>query len=58
MWRRFEEEGVTDRTVGMEYRREVLEVGGARDAIETLRAFLGREPDNRAFLHKLGIEPG
>ena len=57
MWRRFEEEGITDRTVGMDYRREVLEVGGARDAIETLRAFLGREPDNGAFLRKLGITP-
>ncbi len=56
MWRRFEEEGVTNPGVGMEYRREVLEKGGSRDAIETLRAFLGREPDNRAFLRKLGIE--
>lgn len=56
MWRRFEEEGITNPEVGMEYRREVLEVGGSRDAIETLRAFLGREPDNTAFLRKLGIE--
>ena len=56
MWRRFEEEGVTSPVVGMEYRREVLEVGGSRDAIETLRAFLGREPDNTAFLRKLGIK--
>ena len=55
MWRRFEEEGVTNPEVGMEYRREVLEVGGSRDAIDTLRAFLGREPDNSAFLRKLGI---
>ena len=55
MWRRFEEEGVTNPVVGMEYRREVLETGGSRDALDTLRAFLGREPDNRAFLRKLGI---
>ncbi len=55
MWRRFEEEGITNPEVGMEYRREVLEVGGSRDAIDTLRAFLGREPDNGAFLRKLGI---
>lgn len=57
MWRRFEEEGVTNPEVGMDYRREVLEVGGSRDAIETLQAFLGREPDNGAFLRKLGITP-
>ena len=56
MWRRFEEEGITNPEVGMEYRREVLEVGGSRDAIDTLRAFLGREPDNTAFLRKLGIK--
>lgn len=56
MWRRFEEEGVANPEVGMEYRREVLEKGGSRDALETLRAFLGREPDNRAFLNKLGID--
>jgi len=55
MWRRFEEEGVTSPAVGREYRREVLERGGSRDAMDTLRAFLGREPDNRAFLRKLGI---
>ena len=55
MWRRFEEEGVTNPAVGMDYRREVLEVGGSRDAIDTLQAFLGREPDNGAFLRKLGI---
>ena len=57
MWRRFEEEGITNPAVGMAYRREVLEVGGSRDAIQTLRAFLGREPDNGAFLSKLGITP-
>ena len=55
MWRRFEDEGVTNPTVGMEYRREVLEAGGSRDALDTLRAFLGREPDNGTFLRKLGI---
>ncbi|MCE2528091.1 MAG: Zn-dependent oligopeptidase [Actinomycetia bacterium] len=55
MWRRFEEEGITNPGVGMDYRLEVLEVGGSRDAIDTLRAFLGREPDNSAFLRKLGI---
>ncbi len=55
LFRRFEEEGVTSPAVGADYRREVLEPGGTRDAAEHVRAFLGREPDNTAFLRKLGI---
>ncbi|HSK06243.1 MAG TPA: M3 family metallopeptidase [Acidimicrobiia bacterium] len=56
MFSRFEEEGVTNPDVGMAYRREVLEKGGSVDADEMLTRFLGREPDNTAFLRKLGIE--
>jgi thimet oligopeptidase len=51
----FEEGGATNPEVGMAYRREVLERGGSVDAEEILRKFLGREPDNKAFLNKLGI---
>ena len=39
----------------MAYRREVLEKGGSLDADQMLVGFLGREPDNGAFLRKLGI---
>ncbi len=56
MFSRFEEGGVTSPEVGMAYRREVLEKGGTLDADEMLVRFLGREPDNKAFLRKLGIE--
>jgi thimet oligopeptidase len=55
MWSRFEQEGYTSPEVGAEYRREILESGGSRDGMEHLRAFLGREPDNSAFLVNLGI---
>ncbi|HEX2419976.1 MAG TPA: M3 family metallopeptidase [Acidimicrobiia bacterium] len=55
MWSRFEKEGVVNPEVGADYRREVLETGGSRDGIEHLRAFLGREPNNEAFLRKLGM---
>ena len=55
MFSRFSEEGVLSPEVGMEYRRKVLEPGGAKDAYELLRDFLGREPRNDAFLKKLGI---
>jgi Zn-dependent oligopeptidase len=56
MFSRFEEEGVTNPAVGMAYRREVLERGGSVDADDMLAAFLGRKPDNTAFLRKLGID--
>lgn len=55
MFSRFEQEGVTNPEVGMAYRREVLEKGGSVDPDEMLRNFLGREPNNEAFLEELGI---
>jgi thimet oligopeptidase len=55
MFSRFEEEGVTNPEVGMAYRRAVLERGGTVDPDQMLVEFLGREPNNQAFLAKLGI---
>jgi len=55
MFSRFEAEGVTNPDVGMSYRREVLDKGGSVDGDEMLRSFLGRDPNNEAFLRKLGI---
>ena len=56
MYSVFAREGVMSTTVGGRYRREVLAMGGARDAIDHLRAFLGREPNADAFLARLGID--
>ena len=55
MFGRFEDGGVTSPEIGMQYRREILEKGGTIDADEMLVNFLGRQPDNSAFLRKLGI---
>jgi thimet oligopeptidase len=55
MFSRFEREGVTSPAVGGEYRRKVLERGGSMDAAVLLRDFLGREPNQQAFLRDLGI---
>ena len=55
MFGRFEQEGITNPDTGMEYRREILEKGGTIDADEMMVNFLGRQPDNSAFLRKLGI---
>ena len=48
-------EGELDPGVGMAYRREILEKGGAEDADVLLRSFLGREPSREAFLRNTGI---
>ncbi len=54
----FQDEGVLSPDVGARYRKEVLEQGGSRDAVEHLHAFLGRPPSTRAFLRNLGLESG
>ena len=58
LFERFANEGPTNPEVGRAWRREILEVGGSRDASESVRAFLGHEPDTTAFLRKLGITAG
>jgi thimet oligopeptidase len=55
MWSRFENEGVDNPDVGRSYRRQILEKGGTLDGLDLLRGFLQREPNNEAFLAKLGI---
>jgi len=55
MFSRFAAEGVLSPRTGRRYRREILATGSSRDAIEHVRAFLGREPSPDAFLRRLGI---
>ena len=55
MFSKFKDEGVTNPQVGMAYRRAVLNKGGTVDPDEMLKDFLGRKPNNQAFLKKLGI---
>lgn len=40
---------------GRRYRHTVLEKGGSQDEMESLKQFLGREPDSKAFYEDLGI---
>ena len=56
MFARFESEGVLNPQLGAEYRRLILEPGGGMDEAGQLRLFLGREPNERAFLKSIGLQ--
>ena len=52
---RFEEEGLFNPGTGEDFLKEILEVGGSRDAMESFKAFRGREPDMEALLRHNGL---
>ena len=43
------------REAGASYRKEILAPGGSRDALDSLKAFLGREPIQEPFLVSKGL---
>ncbi len=53
----FEEAGLFDASTGQRFRREVLETGGSRSAMENFKAFRGREPRLEALLQHQGLVP-
>jgi oligopeptidase A len=54
-WSAFEDAGVLDAATGRRYRQSILEVGGSRPAIDSFKAFRGREPRIDALLRHQGI---
>eukprot|EP00761_Pharyngomonas_kirbyi_P012748 gb/GECH01012775.1/.p1 GENE.gb/GECH01012775.1/~~gb/GECH01012775.1/.p1 ORF type:complete len:664 (+),score=190.56 gb/GECH01012775.1/:1-1992(+) len=56
LFSRFKKEGIFNSDVGRQFRQAVLETGGMRDGEEIIRSFLGREPNQEAFLESLGIQ--
>lgn len=53
----FEEKGVLDPAVGQRFRNEILAVGGSRPAMDSFKAFRGREPNIDALLRHNGMSP-
>lgn len=56
MFSAFEEQGVLNSKVGLAYRKEVLSKGGSLNEMEQIKAFLGREPKQDAFLKSIGLK--
>jgi oligopeptidase A len=54
-WSAFEESGVFDPATGRRYREAILEVGGSRGAMDSFKAFRGREPRIDALLRHQGM---
>ncbi|MGE0106141.1 MAG: M3 family metallopeptidase, partial [Thiomonas sp.] len=52
---RFEQEGPLNPQVGKSYQQAILAVGGSRDAIDSFKAFRGREPRIDALLRHSGM---
>ena len=58
MFSRFEKEGILSPTTGKAYRDAILANGRTREPMELLKQFLGREPNDEAFLRITGIKKG
>ena len=56
MFSRFEKEGPLNKATGYAYRKAVLEPGASKDEMELLKDFLGRKPNQRAFLKSIGLK--
>ncbi|MDQ3111904.1 MAG: Zn-dependent oligopeptidase [Bacteroidota bacterium] len=55
MFSEFEKNGPLNPEMGKRYHENVLAKGGSDDALNLVRNFLGREPDNKAFLKQIGL---
>jgi thimet oligopeptidase len=51
----FEKEGVMNQKTGLKLRKVVLERGSTLDEMEIVKEFLGREPNEKAFLKSIGL---
>jgi thimet oligopeptidase len=54
MFSRFAKEGVLNLKTGRDYRAWILEKGSSREEMDLVKGFLGRAPNNKAFLKSIG----
>ena len=52
----FKENGMTNQTLGMKFREEILAKGNMDDGMVLLERFLGQEPGADALYEYLGID--
>ena len=52
---RFRSQGIFSRDVGSQFRGQILSRGDSDDPAELYRRFMGRDPDQRALLERLGL---
>jgi Zn-dependent oligopeptidase len=55
MFERFKKEGVMNKKVGKDFRTWILEPGSSEDEMKLVKGFLGRKPNNKAFLREMGV---
>ncbi len=56
MFSRFSKEGVMSPAAGRAYRDLILAPGGTKEPMVMLKEFLGREPNQEAFLKQIGLD--
>jgi len=56
LFKEFEKVGVLNRDMGIKYREKILAPAGTKDAMDLLLDFLGREPQQEAFLIHIGLK--
>ena len=52
---RFREKGVFNRSIGKEFREQILAQGDSRPPMELYKAFMGREPGLDPLLERQGL---
>ena len=57
MFSRFKKDGIMSPETGRAYRDLILAPGGSKEPMELLEAFLGRKPNQDAFLEHIGVKP-
>jgi len=55
VYSKFSENGIINPEIGLEYRNTVLKSSGHVDSMDDIREFLGREPNNDAFIKVIEI---